>query len=207
MSAIIPGWRRCRGPEAEFAGGFAALTSNRVSGQRLYLCRRVLPVAPTLSPEVRLAEAGLRLPDPLPAFGQYLPAVHHGEQLWVGGHFGTHPDGSISVGRCGEGVSVAEARDAARSAALNLLATVRHALGSLEPVVRVTQVLGVVNATPDFTEHTAVIDAASDVFVEAFGDAGRHTRLAVGVSSLPGNLVLEIQAHLIVGTHPASERS
>jgi enamine deaminase RidA (YjgF/YER057c/UK114 family) len=164
-------------------------------------------VAPTLSPEVRLAEAGLRLPDPLPAFGQYLPAVHHGEQLWVGGHFGTHPDGSISVGRCGEGVSVAEARDAARSAALNLLATVRHALGSLEPVVRVTQVLGVVNATPDFTEHTAVIDAASDVFVEAFGDAGRHTRLAVGVSSLPGNLVLEIQAHLIVGTHPVSERS
>lgn len=161
----------------------------------------------TRSPEVRLAEAGLRLPDPVPAFGQYLPAVHHGEQLWVGGHFGTLPDGSVSVGRCGKDVFVAEARDAARSAALNLLATVRHTLGSLDLVVRVTQVLGVVNATPEFTEHTTVIDAASDVFVEAFGDAGRHTRLAVGVSSLPGNLVLEIQAHLIVSTLTASERS
>jgi len=167
----------------------------------------VPPVPPTRSPELRLVEAGLRLPDPLPAFGQYLPAVHHGEQLWVGGHFGMHPDGSISVGRCGGGVSVAEGRDAARSAALNLLATVRHILGSLDLVVRVTQVLGTVNATPDFTEHTAVIDAASDVFVEAFGDAGRHTRLAVGVSSLPGNLVLEIQANLIVSDRTASERS
>ena len=80
----------------------------------------------------------------------------------------------------------------------NLLATARATLGSLGRVVRVTRVFGVVNATPEFAEHTAVVDAASDVFVEAFGDAGRHTRLAVGVSSLPANLVLEIEAHVIV---------
>lgn len=150
------------------------------------------------TPEDRLREAGIQLPEPLPAFGQYLPAVRHGEHLWVGGHFGTHADGSVRVGRCGEDVPVAEARDAARSAALNLLATVRHTLGTLDAVVRVTQVLGVVNATAGFAEHTTVVDAGSDVLVEVFGAAGRHTRLAVGVASLPGNLVLEIQAHLIV---------
>lgn len=150
------------------------------------------------TPEDRLANAGIQLPEPLPAFGQYVPAVLHGEQLWVGGHFGTHPDGSVMVGRCGEAVTVAKARDAARSAAINLLASVRHVLGSLGRVERVVRVFGVVNATPEFAEHTAVIDAASDVLVEAFGDSGRHTRLAVGVASLPANLVLEIEAHLLV---------
>jgi enamine deaminase RidA (YjgF/YER057c/UK114 family) len=116
----------------------------------------------------------------------------------VGGHFGTRPDGSPHVGRCGHDVTAAEARDAARSAAINLVATVRDTLGSLDRVELVVQVYGVVNATPDFVEHTSVIDAASDVLVEVFGDAGQHTRLAVGVASLPANLVLEIQALLIV---------
>lgn len=151
------------------------------------------------TPEDRLASAGIELPGPLPAFGQYVPAVLHGDQLWVGGHFGTLPDGSVMVGRCGDVVSVDDARAAARSAAINLLATVRDALGSLGRVDRVTRVFGVVNATTEFTEHTTVVDAASDVFVEAFGDAGRHTRLAVGVASLPANLVLEVEAHFIVG--------
>lgn len=151
-----------------------------------------------LTPEQRLADAGIQLPEPLPAFGQYVPAVHHGDHLWVGGHFGTHPDGAVMVGRCGEALTVTEGRDAARSAAINLLATVRHALGSLERVERVVRVFGVVNATAEFAEHTMVVDAASDVLVEAFGDNGRHTRLAVGVASLPADLVLEVEAHLIV---------
>lgn len=151
-----------------------------------------------LTPEERLAEAGIHLPEPLPAFGQYVSAVLHGDQLWVGGHFGTYPDGSVMVGRCGDALTVAEAGDAARSAAVNLLATVRQALGSLRRVERVVRVFGVVNATPEFAEHTAVVDAASEVIVEAFGNAGRHTRLAVGVASLPANLVLEIEAHLLV---------
>ncbi len=150
--------------------------------------------------EARLARTGIVLPAALPAFGQYVPAVLHDAQLAVGGHFGTRADGSIHTGRCGADVSTVEARDAARSAAINLLATVREVLGTLDRVVRVTQLYGVVNATPEFVEHTAVIDAASDVLVEVFGDAGRHSRLAVGVSSLPANLVLEIQATLIVGS-------
>jgi len=152
----------------------------------------------SLTHEQRLGSTGIALPAALPAFGQYVPAVLHGDQLWVGGHFGTRDDGSIHTGRCGEGVTTAEARAAARSAALNLVATVRDTLGSLDRVVRVAHVYGVVNATPEFVEHTSVIDAASDVLVEVFGDAGRHARLAVGVSSLPANLVLEIQATLVV---------
>ena len=148
--------------------------------------------------EQHLAEIPLELPAALPAFGQYVPAVLHDTQLWVGGHFGTRADGSFYTGRCGQDISTSEARDAARSAAINLLATVRETLGSLDRVVRIVQVYGVVNATPDFVEHTSVIDAASDVLVEVFGEAGRHARLAVGVSSLPANLVLEVQATVIV---------
>lgn len=148
--------------------------------------------------EQRLARAPFELPEALPPFGQYLTALHRGSRLWLGGHFGTRPDGSIHVGRCGQDVSVDEAREAARSAAVNLIATVRQTLGSLDRVEQVASVFGVVNATPEFVGHTAVIDAASDVLVEVFGEAGRHTRLAVGVSSLPANLVLEIQAELIV---------
>jgi enamine deaminase RidA (YjgF/YER057c/UK114 family) len=153
-----------------------------------------------LTPEQRLARFALELPPALPPFGQYLTVLRHGSQLWLGGHFGTRPDGSIRVGRCGQDVSTAEAREAARSAAVNLVATIRQELGSLDLVERVVQVFGVVNATPEFVEHTTVIDAASDLLLEVFGDAGRHTRLAVGVSSLPANLVLEIQAQLIVRT-------
>lgn len=148
--------------------------------------------------ESRLKSAGIQLPEPLPAFGQYVPTVLARDVLWVGGHFGTRPDGTLHTGRCGEDSTADEARAAARSAAINLLATVRDALGSLDRVERVVRVYGVVNATPEFTEHTSVIDAASEVLVEVFGEAGRHSRLAVGVSSLPANLTLEIEAQIHV---------
>lgn len=148
--------------------------------------------------EQRLKSSGIELPEPLPPFGEYVPAVIAGNFLWVGGHFGIAPDGSFATGRCGVDVSANEAKVAARSAAINLLATVRHALGTLDKVKQVVHLYGVVNASPDFVEHTGVIDAASAVLIEVFGDAGRHTRLAVGVSSLPGNLILEIEAQILL---------
>jgi enamine deaminase RidA (YjgF/YER057c/UK114 family) len=152
----------------------------------------------TVTHEQRLRATGIELPDPVPSFGQYVPAIVDRSTMWVGGHFGTRSDGSIFVGRCGEDVSAVEARGIARAAAVNLVSTVRDTLGTLDRVARVAQVYGVVNSTSDFREHTSVIDAASDVLVEIFGDAGRHTRLAVGVASLPGHLVLEIQATLLL---------
>ena len=150
------------------------------------------------SHEARLDSSGIKLPTPLPAFGQYVPAVLARDVLWVGGHFGTRPDGTLHTGRCGEDITADEARSAARSAAINLLSTTRDVLGSLDRVEQVVRLYAVVNATPGFIEHTSVIDAASDVLVEVFGEAGRHTRLAVGVSSLPANLTLEIEAQIFV---------
>jgi len=145
------------------------------------------------SPTSRLTDLGLVLPDPLPPFGEYVPAVRSGNQLWVGGHFGTRTDGSIWTGKVGVDVTVEEAQEAARSAALNLLATVAAELGSLDEVRQFVHVYGVVNSSPDFLGHTGVIDAASKVFVDVFGGRGRHARLAVGVAALPGDLVLEVE--------------
>lgn len=157
------------------------------------------------SAEAALARLGIDLPTPLPPFGEYVPAVRSGNRLWVGGHFGTRADGTVHTGKVGAVVSTDEARDAARAAAVNLLATVRAELGSLDSVTRVVHLSGVVNAEPHFTEHTRVIDAASEVFVAVFGDRGRHARLAVGVASLPGDLVLEIEAVIeIDGDAPIS---
>lgn len=149
---------------------------------------------PEDSPTARLTDLGLVLPDPLPPFGEYVPAVRSGNQLWVGGHFGTRPDGTIWTGKVEVDVSAEEAQEAARSAALNLLATVDAELGSLDAVGQVVHVYGVVNSSPDFLGQTGVIDAASKVLVDVFGDRGRHARLAVGVAALPGDLVLEIEA-------------
>jgi enamine deaminase RidA (YjgF/YER057c/UK114 family) len=145
--------------------------------------------------EQRLLSNGIVLPAALPAFGQYVPYVMNNGLLWLGGHFGTTtPDTALYTGKVGGDVDTDRARDAARSAAINMLATIRDALGTLDRVERVLHVNGVVNAIPEFVEHTRVIDAASDVFVAVFGDAGRHARLAVGVGSLPANMCLEIQA-------------
>ena len=155
--------------------------------------------APT-SAKARLAALGLVLPDPMPPFGEYVPAVRSGLQLWVGGHFGTRSDGTIWTGKVGAGVSQEEACEAARSAALSLLATVQAELGSIDHVARVVHVYGVVNSSPDFLGQTAVVDAASKVLVDVLGERGRHARLAVGVAALPGDLVLEVEAVLEVST-------
>jgi enamine deaminase RidA (YjgF/YER057c/UK114 family) len=145
--------------------------------------------------EQRLQSSGIVLPAALPAFGQYVPYVINNGLLWLSGHFGTTTPATMPyTGKVGGDVDTDQAREVARSAAINMLATVRDALGSLDRVQRVLNVNGVVNATPEFTDHTRVIDAASDVLVTVFGDAGRHARLAVGVGSLPANLCLEVQA-------------
>lgn len=145
------------------------------------------------TPEERLAALGIVLPPPLPAFGDYVPAVLSGDLLHVGGHVGTKTDGSVWTGKAGRAVGVDDARETTRSAAVNPLSTIRAALGTLDDVEQVIRLYGVVNADPDFAEHTRVIDAASALLVSVFGEAGRHARLAVGVSSLPADLVLKTE--------------
>lgn len=145
---------------------------------------------------------GLDLPDVFPPAGTYRSATVHGDVLYTAGHIPLGADGTLVLGRLGEDLTVDQGREAARYAALSVLATVQQELGSLDRVDRFLRVYAVVNATPSFTDHTTVIDAASDVFVQVFGERGQHARLAVGVSSLPANLALEIEATIAV--YPAT---
>ncbi len=142
----------------------------------------------------------LDLPDPFPSFGTYVMAVMDGDMLYTAGHVPF--DGTALItGKLGDQLTVEQGYHAARIAALSMLATIRHQVGDLARVRRVISLTGTVNATPDFTQHTQVIDGASDLLVEVFGDAGKHARLAVGVSSLPADMALEVQA--IIALHPA----
>ena len=146
-----------------------------------------------MSAEGRLAELGIELPAPFPPAGEYVNAVRTGDLLILGGHVPFSPPDRIVFGKLGAGLDVDAGREAARFAAISALATIRSELGTLDAVKRIVMVRGVVNASPDFIGHTQVIDGASQVFVEVFGDAGRHARLAVGMSSLPANIALEIE--------------
>ncbi|HEY8174004.1 MAG TPA: RidA family protein [Dehalococcoidia bacterium] len=143
-----------------------------------------------------MAELGLELPAIRPPAGAYEHAVRSGTMLYLAGHVPIRADGSVIFGRLGEDLDQAAGYDAARVAAINALATIRVALGSLDEVARIVRLFGVVNATPSFIAHTPVIDGASDLLIDVFGDAGRHARLAVGVSSLPFNIALEVELTL-----------
>lgn len=146
-----------------------------------------------MSAEGRLTGLGIEVPDPFPPAGEYINAVRTGDLLILGGHVPFNPPQTLVLGKLGADLDVDAGREAARFAAISALATIRSELGTLDAVKRILLVRGVVNAAPDFIGHTQVIDGASEVFVEVFGDAGRHARLAVGVSSLPANIALEIE--------------
>jgi enamine deaminase RidA (YjgF/YER057c/UK114 family) len=146
-----------------------------------------------VSSDGRLAELGIELSDPFPPAGEYINAVRTGDLLILGGHIPFSSPQTIVFGKLGADLDVDAGREAARFAAITALATIRSELGTLDAVKRIVLVRGVVNAASDFIGHTQVIDAASEVFVNVFGDAGRHARLAVGVSSLPANIALEIE--------------
>lgn len=143
--------------------------------------------------DARIDELALALPSPFPPAGEYVNAVRAGDLLVLGGHIPLGADGTLVLGKLGAELDVDAGRAAARLAALSALASLRAELGDLEQVRQIVSLRGVVNAVPDFTQHTAVIDGASEVFVAVFGERGRHARLAVGVSSLPANLALEIE--------------
>ena len=148
------------------------------------------------TPTARLAALDLPLPPLPPTAGSYVNAVQSGSLLFLAGHVPIRADGSVVLGKLGAELTTADGVEAARAAALGALVTITHALGTLDRVARIARVLGVVNATPDFTEHTHVVNGASDMFGAVFGDAGAHARLAIGVASLPWNIALEIEVTL-----------
>ena len=149
--------------------------------------------------EARLAELGIALPPAAAPVANFVPCVRSGNLLFVSGQIPAWGGERRHVGTVGRDVDVAAAREAARLCALNVLAQARAFLGTLDRVVRVCQVQGFVNAVPEFGDHPAVVNAASDVFVEVFGrEAGSHARFAVGAGSLPFNVSVEVAAVLEV---------
>jgi enamine deaminase RidA (YjgF/YER057c/UK114 family) len=145
-----------------------------------------------VSVEQRLRDLGIELPAvPAPA-ANFANCVRTGNLVFCSGTVPTTADGEIPKGKVGADVTIEEAVEHARSLALNLLAIVRQEVGDLDRVRRVVKLLGMVNATPDFREHSKVINGCSDLLVEVFGE--RHARSAVGMCSLPFGITVEIEA-------------
>src|SRR5713101_248621 len=147
--------------------------------------------------DARLAELGITLPPVSKPVANYLGCKQAGDLLYVGGHGPVTPTG-ITRGKVGDTVTLEQAREAARATALSMLATVHAALGSLDRVRQVVKVFGMVNCAPGFNRTPEVIDGCSDVLVTIFGEAGRHTRSAVGMAELPFDICVEIEMILQV---------
>ncbi len=141
--------------------------------------------------EKRIVELGLTLPPIPPAAGSYEHAVTSGDLLHLSGGLSFSEERSFK-GKLGDDVSLEEGQEAARVCLLNRLAVIQGTLGSLERVTRVVSLQGYVQSAPDFYDHPAVINGASNLAIAIFGDAGRHARAAVGVAALPLNAAVEI---------------
>ena len=140
----------------------------------------------------RLAELGIVLPSPMPPAGSYLSCVVTGNTVHVGGH-GPVEGETVMRGKVGSDLDLEAGRMAARLTGLSILATLAHELGDLERIRRIVKVFGMVNVAPGFDQMPAVIDGCSDLLIEVFGDAGRHTRSAVGMAELPFGIAVEIE--------------
>jgi enamine deaminase RidA (YjgF/YER057c/UK114 family) len=142
--------------------------------------------------EARLAKLGIVLPPAPQAGGNYIPARTLGCIVYLAGAISTNAEGVIT-GTAGLNRTIDEGYAAARSCALTQLAVLKRHLGSFEPVKSIISANGYVNAVPGFPDSPKVINGASDLLVEVFGDSGRHVRAAIGVSALPRNALVELQ--------------
>jgi len=146
-----------------------------------------------MTPEEKLRALGLELPPAPKPVGAYVPAVRTGNLVFVSGQLPMKNGELMVKGRVGGEVAVEEARQCARQAALNALAAVAAELGGLDKVRRVVRLTGYVASAPGFTEQALVLNAASELLAEVFGEAGRHTRIAVGAAELPLGAPVELE--------------
>lgn len=146
------------------------------------------------SPYERLQASGLSLLTPAEPVGTYVPFKLSGNMLYLSGQGPRQADGRLMTGKVGRDLDVEEAYEHARLTGLNLLSVAHRALGDLGRVAQVVKLFGMVNATPDFHDHPAVINGCSDLLEKVFGTLGHHARSAVGMGSLPGNISVEIEA-------------
>lgn len=149
--------------------------------------------------EQRLAELGIRLPEIDAPIGNYVHAKRVGNLLYLSGKGPPGEDGAMPRGKLGAGMTVEDGYCHARAVGLVLIAVMREALGGdLDRVEDIVKVLGMVDAAPDFADQPKVVNGCSDLFVEVFGEKGRHARSAVGMSSLPGGIPVEIEVIVAV---------
>jgi len=141
-----------------------------------------------LNPEQKLKQLGIELPPPVPPVGAYVNAVRTGNLLFLAGK----GPGAVS-GKVGKDMTVEEAKKHARAVGIALISVMKAELGSLDKVKRVVKVLGMVNAVPEFQQHPEVINGCSELFIEVFGDKGKHARSAVGMGSLPRGIPVEVE--------------
>ena len=146
------------------------------------------------TPEERLQELGVSLPSPAVPVAAYVPCVRTGNLVYVSGQVPVVDGKPSHLGHLGDQVDLEDGRAAARTCAVNVLAALKAELGELSRVRRVVKVTGFVASTSGFTDHPKVVNAASELFGDAFGDAGRHARAAVGVAALPLGVSVEVEA-------------
>lgn len=147
-----------------------------------------------MHPEERLKELGIVLPDVATPIANFVNYRLVGDMLYLSGQGPRENDGLLHKGTLGRDVTVEEGYRHARRVGLNLIAVAKEALGDLDRIAGWVKLLGMVNATPDFMDHPKVINGCSDLLVEVFGKRGEHARSAVGFSSLPGGISVEIEA-------------
>jgi len=143
--------------------------------------------------EQRLADLGLTVPDVVPPLAAYVPAVRDGDLVWTSGQLPMVGGTLAGTGKVGQDVTPEQAHQLARTCALNALAAVKSVIGDLDQVARVLKVVGFVASDPAFTGQPAVVNGASELFGQVFGDAGVHARSAVGVAVLPLDAPVEIE--------------
>ena len=151
------------------------------------------------SVEKKLASLGINLPTPASPVANYVPFVRSGNMLVVSGQLCFGPDGNlVAKGQLGGAVSMDDGQKAARACAINLLAQLKAALGDLDKVTRVIRLGGFINSASGFTDGPKVMNGASDLMVEVFGEKGRHARSTVGVADLPANAAVEVEGQFEV---------
>jgi enamine deaminase RidA (YjgF/YER057c/UK114 family) len=144
--------------------------------------------------EEKLKSLNITLPVPPKPAGSYIPVVITGNLVFVSGQIPMQDGKVVFTGKVPSEKSIEDAQKAAKICAINILAQLKANLGSLDRIAKIVRVSGFVNSTPDFAEQPKVINAASDLFFDIFGEKGKHSRIAVGVSSLPLNSTVEIDA-------------
>jgi enamine deaminase RidA (YjgF/YER057c/UK114 family) len=153
--------------------------------------------------EEKLKELGLELPSAAKPMANYIPAVRSGNLVFLSGH-GPLERERLITGKVGSDLTVEEGYRAARMVAVGLLGSLKDLIGDLDRVRRIVKLLGMVNCDPDFMEQPQVVNGASDLLVEVFGERGRHARSAVGMNALPLNIAVEIEMIVEVENEPGA---